>query len=632
MNLRNKVNVTVMIAFAVAIIALIVSATTSSRRIMGSLVNSSQVTLAKDNAMGVNSWLLSKQSIIAAGAKELSRESGQSREYLTNLIKVLAGAGGFSTVYPGYENGLFVSSDGWVPEATWDHRKRPWYEKAKAEMKVSQTEPYVDAQTGKTIISVIAPITAGGSFTGVLSSDIMLDDVIKHVLEVKVGNSGYAFIMDKSGKILVHPKKELVLKKTFQELTSGLSDLSARLAAEPTGNMEYKIGDVAKIASYSRIPAADWYLCVTADKDDVFAPVSRQERALILIGAIFLVGGISVIFFVVRRLLMPLGVLCDRVTDLAEGEGDLTKRVDVGTRHDEIGLLAEKLNTFVQNMGSIISQIASASRSLASESSTLTSTSMSISVGAESVAGQTATVATASEEMAATASDIANNCHQAADSAQRAADTTQAGFKVVTSTVNGIRERGELTRENAEAISSLGERSEQIGAIVATIEDIADQTNLLALNAAIEAARAGEQGRGFAVVADEVRALAERTTRATKEIGTMIRAIQQETKAAIASMEEGVKGTDLGIQEAAQLEGALTRILEQVNEVTTQVSQIATAAEEQGATTGEITNNIQQVTAVVRETASGAQDSAQSAARLSELSGELQRIVGKFKL
>ena len=632
MNLRNKVNVTVVIVFAAVLIALIFAASTSSRRIMGGMIHSSQVALANDNAAGVNAWLLAKQAIIGAGGKELSRESGQSKEYLASLVKMLAEAGGFSTVYPGYENGLFVSSDGWVPDAGWDHRKRPWYEKAKAEMKVSQTEPYVDAQTGKTIISFIAPITAAGSFTGVLSSDIMLDDVIKKVLDVKVGATGYAFVIDKTGKILIHPNKEFVLKKKFQDLATGIADLSAKMAAEPSGSIDYSVDGVDKIASYAKIPAADWYLCVTATKSEVFAPVNRQVQALVILGAVFLAAGITVIFLVVRRLLSPLGILCRRVSELAEGEGDLTRRIDVGTRHDEIGLLAEKLNRFVESMGGIISQIASASKSLASESSVLTATSMSISVGAESVAGQTATVATASEEMAATASDIASNCHRAAGSAQRAADTTKEGFKVVTSTVDGIRQRGERTRDNAEAISSLGERSEQIGAIVATIEDIADQNNLLALNAAIEAARAGEQGRGFAVVADEVRALAERTTRATKEIGSMIRAIQQETKSAIASMEEGVRGTDKGIEEAARLEGALSSILEQVNEVTMQVNQIATAAEEQGATTGEITNNIQQVTCVVQETASGAQESAQSAARLSDLSGELQRIVGKFKL
>ena len=632
MNLRNKVNLAVVIVFAVALISLIAAAVISSRKIMGEMLNSSQVELAQGNAAGVNAWVLSKQAIIGAGAKDLSKTEQQSKEYLAHLVRILSEAGGFSTVYPGYENGLFVSSDGWIPAAGWDHKTRPWYQKAKAEMKVSQTEPYVDAQTGKTILSFIAPITANGSFTGVLSSDIMLDDVVKKVLDVKVGTSGYAFVMDKEGKILIHPNRDFVLKKKFQELASGIPDLSAKLAAAPSGRLEYSSDGVAKLATFSVIPATGWYLCVTVPKAEVFAPVTRQMQALILLGCVCLAVGLSAIVLFIRALLKPLAMLCDRITDLAEGEADLTKRIDVGARKDEIGQLAEKLNLFIGNMAAIISQISGASRSLAAESTSLTSTSMNISVGAEAVAGQTASVATASEQMAATASDIANNCHRAAESAQKAAGTTQDGFKVVSSTVDGIRRRGELTRENALAISSLGERSEQIGAIVATIEDIADQTNLLALNAAIEAARAGEQGRGFAVVADEVRALAERTTRATKEIGAMIRAIQQETKSAIASMEEGVRGTDRGIEEAAQLEGALTSILDQVNAVTMQVNQIATAAEEQTATTGEITGNIQQVTEVVQETAAGAQESAQSAARLSHLSSDLQQIVGKFKL
>jgi methyl-accepting chemotaxis protein len=227
---------------------------------------------------------------------------------------------------------------------------------------------------------------------------------------------------------------------------------------------------------------------------------------------------------------------------------------------------------------------------------------------------------------------IANNCHMAADSAQQAASTTQKGFNVVKETVNGIRLRGEETRANAKNIGSLGERSDQIGAIVATIEDIADQTNLLALNAAIEAARAGEQGRGFAVVADEVRALAERTTRATKEISGMIKAIQNKTKSAIVSMEAGVKGSEQGAAAASQLEPSLQAILEQVNAVSMQVSQIATAAEEQTATTSEITNNIHQITQVVHETSRGAQESARAASGLSLQADELQAIVSKFRL
>jgi methyl-accepting chemotaxis protein len=180
-------------------------------------------------------------------------------------------------------------------------------------------------------------------------------------------------------------------------------------------------------------------------------------------------------------------------------------------------------------------------------------------------------------------------------------------------------------------VASLGERSNQIGEIVATIEDIADQTNLLALNAAIEAAKAGEMGRGFAVVADEVRALAERTTSATKEISHMIKTIQNETRQAITAMEAGVRDTEQGAAEAATIETALQNILEQVNDVTMQISQIATAAEEQTATTSEITSNMHKVSDVIDETSQEARSISSIAEELNTTAEELQRLMGQFR-
>jgi methyl-accepting chemotaxis protein len=339
--------------------------------------------------------------------------------------------------------------------------------------------------------------------------------------------------------------------------------------------------------------------------------------------------GIVLGVLITRSITLPLAsgvVIAKRLA-----EGDLTAQVEV-TSKDEVGQLLMAMEQMVQSLRNLVGQTVQISAGIASASAQLHSTSEQIATGAEEVAAQTGTVATASEEMAATSSDIARNCHAAADSAGVAACTTQSGFAIVQHTVDGIRTRGEHTKENAKIVSSLGERSEQIGAIVGTIEDIADQTNLLALNAAIEAARAGEMGRGFAVVADEVRALAERTTKATKEISDMIRAIQQETKVAITSMEEGVKGTEQGATEAAQLETSLQQILEQVNDVTMQVSQIATAAEQQTATTSEVTTNIQQITEVVQQTASGAEETAAAAAQLAGQAQDLQNLVSKFKL
>lgn len=181
-------------------------------------------------------------------------------------------------------------------------------------------------------------------------------------------------------------------------------------------------------------------------------------------------------------------------------------------------------------------------------------------------------------------------------------------------------------------IEALGARSEQIGAIIGTIEDIADQTNLLALNAAIEAARAGDQGRGFAVVADEVRALAERTTKATREIDVMIKAIQCETGEAVQAMEEGVQEVENGAVSSQKSGHALEEILERIGEVSMQINQIATATEEQTATTGEITFNLQQVTEVVHQTARGAEETAGAAAQLAIKAHEMQSLVGQFRL
>jgi methyl-accepting chemotaxis protein len=234
--------------------------------------------------------------------------------------------------------------------------------------------------------------------------------------------------------------------------------------------------------------------------------------------------------------------------------------------------------------------------------------------------------------MAATSSDIAQTCMRAAEGARQASVVAERGAVVVNETVTIMGRIAERVQNTARTVESLGSRSDQIGAIIGTIEDIADQTNLLALNAAIEAARAGEQGRGFAVVADEVRALAERTTKATREIGEMIKAIQSETKGAVTAMDEGVREVEKGTDEAAKSGRALQEILEQISNVSLQVSQIATAAEEQTATASEISNNIHQITDVVQETAKGAQESASASRQLTAVAEQLQSLVRQFKV
>jgi methyl-accepting chemotaxis protein len=367
-------------------------------------------------------------------------------------------------------------------------------------------------------------------------------------------------------------------------------------------------------------------------KDEYDKSVRTYEQTKIISIAAILIGVLLAAVFgvmVVRSITAPLAagvIVADKLA-----HGDLTVEVPVCGK-DETGQLMMALQAMTEKLRSIINEIYGTATQVAAAANQLNSTAEHIATGSEEVAAQAGTVATAGEEMSATSGDIAQNCQMAAEGAQRASQTASDGAEVVERTVMVMGQIAEKVQESAKTVESLGVRSDQIGAIIGTIEDIADQTNLLALNAAIEAARAGEQGRGFAVVADEVRALAERTTRATKEIGEMIKAIQKETKGAVAAMEQGVEQVEAGTIEAAKSGDALRNILEQVNDVAMQVNQIATAAEEQTATTSEISSNMQQITEVVQQTSQGAQESATAAAQLNGNAEELQRLVRQFKL
>ncbi len=366
------------------------------------------------------------------------------------------------------------------------------------------------------------------------------------------------------------------------------------------------------------------------------APMEAQVAAFFMKGMSFTVplvilSTLGFIVFLRALFSKPINNVIDMIKDIAEGEGDLTKRIDINTQ-DEIGELGKWFNAFLDKLHTIISDVSGVTREVASAATEIAASSEEIAAGMERQQQQTSQVSAAVEEMSASVTEVAQKAADASTKAAGAGEQAATGGEVVIRTVEGMRAISEQVNESAVAVGELGRRGEEIGEIISVINDIADQTNLLALNAAIEAARAGEHGRGFAVVADEVRKLAERTTTATEEVAESIKAIQGETTKAVDRMTSGQERVQEGVQLAEQAGQALDAIVSESQSLAGMIQSIAAASEEQSAASTEVSQNVEAINAITNESTEGVRQAAQAAAQLSAKSEQLQEIVGRFKL
>lgn len=302
------------------------------------------------------------------------------------------------------------------------------------------------------------------------------------------------------------------------------------------------------------------------------------------------------------------------------------------TSEDELGHAGIALNTMKNNLRGLIQSIARTAEHVASASEELSSSASQQAQSAEIQKGQATQVSVAMHEMSGTVGEVSENSTRAAEAARQAAETAREGGTIVEDSLTKMRAIAESVSGTAQKVEELGRNSDQIGRIIGVIDDIADQTNLLALNAAIEAARAGEQGRGFAVVADEVRKLAERTTSATKEVAQMVQSIQNGTKTAVAAMRDGTEQVQDGVKTTARAGDSLKQIIYMSEEVGKMIASIATAATEQSSAAEQVNQNVEQITRLVTQSALGAKESARACQDLSSLALDLQKMVSSFNL
>ncbi len=350
---------------------------------------------------------------------------------------------------------------------------------------------------------------------------------------------------------------------------------------------------------------------------------------IIVIASLIFAAGIIFLtrFIILKRVDHTVKML----RDIAEGEGDLTRRLDASAE-DELGELAKWFNTFVENIQHIIATAQQTVALVSSSSHELAATADELNSGSQDQAMQTEQVASAMAQMSQTIIEVAQNAGDAAGAAREASDTADKGRDVVDRAVQGMHRIADTVREASSTIETLGLSSSEIGNIIRVIDEIADQTNLLALNAAIEAARAGEHGRGFAVVADEVRKLAERTGRATKEIGGMIEKIQSDTDLSVQSMETGRNEVQSGVDLAGQAKKSLDLIVSTSNKGENMVHRIAAASEEQSSAAEEVARNMDNILQISRRSASSTSQIKMTSEDLEKLSAELQKMIGLFKV
>ncbi|MEI8612796.1 methyl-accepting chemotaxis protein [Shewanella sp. PP-He15 brown] len=618
-SLRQKILLSVILALSAVILLLSWQSYTSQKKVLLDVNLEQAQRLGDQQALLIGEWLASRQKIVKGLA-------GQRNNDIVQAMKQAKQSGGFESTYFGESNGNMRDSEPATDYTNYDPRTRPWYQEAMRTGGSVLTRPYLDTAFNILVVTLAEPVTGG-----VIAGDLSISNLIEEVNRMKLPANGYAIMMHKDGTVIAYKDQAKTMKPIGEidnELNNNLPELSRTTGTLLPMYFEGEARD--KLVWGVDIPNTDWELVLVLDKETLEAPLSSLLLTQFGLSALVLILSVLAISWLVSVLLGPLSRVSQALARIADGNGDLTQRISVDTQ-DEVGVLADSFNRFVGSQHQLISHIRQLANELDADAERSLATTQTSVTELQRQQQEVAMVATAVTEMASATNEIAANAENTATAAQQSAASSLQGKELVNKTRNSINSLADEVAQATDVIEDLSRHAKSISSILATIQGIAEQTNLLALNAAIEAARAGEQGRGFAVVADEVRVLSRRTQDSTQEVHTTIETLQRTTARAVSLMESSQALAGHSVEDANAAAKALEEITQAVNVISDMAGQIATAAEEQTQVTGEITQNTVAIKDVTDEiTASAMADLAQARglkARANDLNAQVATFI-----